>query len=61
MQEDLLKIHKWIYNNLLSVNVSKTKYLNFNPKNKNIPQPYRLFARGAKIDRVRYMKYLGHS
>jgi hypothetical protein len=59
MKEDLLKIHDWFYNNLLSFNVSKTKYIIFNPKNKNISQPNRLLIRGAEIERVRYMKYLG--
>jgi hypothetical protein len=56
-----LKIQEWFYNNLLSFNVSNTKYIIFNRKNKNVLQPNRLFARGAKIERVRYMKYLGHS
>jgi hypothetical protein len=37
MREDLLK--------------SKTKYVIFNPKNKNIPQPNRLLGRGAEIER----------
>jgi Reverse transcriptase (RNA-dependent DNA polymerase) len=37
MREDLLKIYNWFYNNLLSFNVSKTKYVIFNPKNKDIP------------------------
>jgi hypothetical protein len=50
MKEDLLKIHDRFYNNLLSFNVSKTKYIIFNPKNKNIPQPNRLLVRGAEID-----------
>jgi hypothetical protein len=59
MKEDLLKIYDWFYNNLLSFNVSKTKYIIFNPKNKNIPQPNRLLVRGAEIERVRCIKYLG--
>jgi hypothetical protein len=37
IREDLLKIHDWFYKNLLNFNVSKTKYIIFNPKNKNIP------------------------
>jgi hypothetical protein len=49
MREDLLKIHDWFYNNLLSFNVSKTEYIIFNPKNKNIPQPNRLLVRGADL------------
>jgi hypothetical protein len=36
MREDLLKIHDWFYINLLSFNVSKTKHVIFNPKNKKI-------------------------
>jgi hypothetical protein len=59
MKENLVKIHDWFYNNLLSFNVSKTIYKIFNPKNKNIPQPDRLLVRDAEIERVRYMKYLG--
>jgi hypothetical protein len=59
MREDLLKIHDLFYNNLLSFNVSKTKYVIFNPKNKKIPQPDRLLVRGAEIERVQYTKYIG--
>jgi hypothetical protein len=59
MREDLLKIHNWFYNNLLSFNFNKTKYIIFNPKNKKIPQPNRLQVRGAEIERVRYTKHLG--
>jgi hypothetical protein len=33
MKEDLVKIYDWFYNYLLSFNVSKTKYIIFNPKN----------------------------
>jgi hypothetical protein len=59
MREDQLKIHDWCYNKLLSFNVSKTKYVICNPKNKIIPQPNRLLVRGAEKERVRYTKYLG--
>jgi hypothetical protein len=61
MREYLLKIHDWFYKNLLSFNVSKTKYIIFNPKNKNIPQsqPNQFLVRGAEIERGKYTKYLG--
>jgi hypothetical protein len=60
MTEDLLKIHDWFYNNLLSFNVSKTKYLIFNPiRTKIFPKPNRILVRGAEIERVRCTKYLG--
>jgi hypothetical protein len=59
MREDLLKINGWFDNNLLSFNLSKTKYVIFNPKNKNIPQLNRLLVRGAEIGRVQFTKYLG--
>jgi hypothetical protein len=54
MREDLLKIHSWLYNNLLNFNVSKRKYIIFNPNNKKNPQPNRLLVRGAdEVERVR--------
>jgi hypothetical protein len=59
MKEYLLKIQDWFYNNLLSFNVSKTKYIILNAKNKNIAQPNQLLVSGAEIEHVKYTKYLG--
>jgi hypothetical protein len=59
INEDMILINKWFYENLLSFNASKTKYMLITPRNKNIPFEPQIHANGIRIERVTTFKYLG--
>jgi len=59
MYHDLTLLYEWFYNNLLTFNVSKTKYMIFAPKNKVIPNPQPLIIKGSEVERVKSARYLG--
>lgn len=59
ISRDLIKLNDWFYNNLLSFNTSKTKYMIIAPKNKRIEQSAVIVVNGCPIERVYSYKYLG--
>jgi hypothetical protein len=58
MQHDLDLIFKWFYNNKLSMNIDKTKYIIFKQQGKNI-QNFNLMLGSKLIERVNEIVYLG--
>lgn len=58
-QDDLQILHTWLQSNLLTINISKTKYIIFAAKNKKIGNYNPLSINGEIIDRVNKEKYLG--
>lgn len=59
VNEDLELVYKWFYNNLLSFNPSKTKFMVVTPKGKKIDVVPPVVVRGNLIERVSSCKYLG--
>lgn len=59
INNDLNLIYKWFYDNLLSFNIDKTKYMLITPKGRTIDQVPDLQIRGSKLKRVASYKYLG--
>jgi hypothetical protein len=59
MQHDLNLIYSWLYNNLLSINISKTKYMIFHSDKKTIVDNHSLHIHNQEIERVNSIKYLG--
>lgn len=58
-QHDLNLLQSWLKSNLLTVNASKTNYIIFAAKNKNIGQHSNLHIDGQILKRVHQEKYLG--
>lgn len=56
---DLAKINEWFYNNLLSFNVSKSKYMIVSPRGRNTETNRTLSVKGELMERVEEYKYLG--
>lgn len=60
MQHDIILLEQWLYNNMLSLNSDKTKYLIFRTKNKNIDSSHHtIHSNGKIINEVTHIKYLG--
>lgn len=60
MQHDLDLLNFWLYNNQLTLNISKTKYMIIENDNKQIDSSiYNLKVRGTIIQEVQEIKYLG--
>lgn len=59
MQHDLRLIERWCYNNLLSINPSKTKYMIICQKGLKIPSFPIVMLKNQPIERVFAYKYLG--
>ena len=58
LNSDLARIQEWLYCNKLSLNVSKTHYMIFTPRNKNI-EDVDVRIQNICIDRVFVSKFLG--
>ena len=58
LNTELDKISKWLKVNKLSLNVSKTKYMIFHPKNKVVPD-LNLFLESDRLERVTKFDFLG--
>lgn len=56
---DLDKIYDWFYNNLLSFNIDKSKYMIITPKGKRTDSEYTLTVKNQPVGRVHVYKYLG--
>lgn len=60
INNELDKVSEWLITNRLSLNVSKTKYILFHPRQKDISNIIpELFINGDKIERVETFKFLG--
>lgn len=60
MQHDLNLVHDWLYNNLLTINIDKTKYMIFHSHQKNVDLSNQtLLIKNFEIERVHSFKYLG--
>ncbi len=55
----LEKLNNWLISNKLTINVSKTKYMLFTPKNKLIPFHPILFINNIELEQVNHIKFLG--
>jgi hypothetical protein len=58
-QKDLDKLNSWFLHNLLTINVKKTSFIIFKPKNKKIPDFSPLTINNCVISRSYQEKYLG--
>ena len=52
-------INEWFYENLLTLNVEKTKFIFFKTRNKPLTELPPVFIDGTEIERVSHNKYLG--
>lgn len=59
IQHDLELLYSWFYNNLLSFNVSKTKFMIIQQTGINVENFPPVVVRGVPIERVYVFKYLG--
>lgn len=60
MQHDLNVLFEWLYDNVLSINITKTKYMIFHSDNKKINlDSLALHINNVEIARVDKIKYLG--
>lgn len=59
MTSDLLKLEKWFFDNKLSFNATKTKYILFGHKNKKVPFSLNLSMNGIQIEKVSEIEFLG--
>jgi Reverse transcriptase (RNA-dependent DNA polymerase) len=59
MQHDLNLVSDWFYNNCLTVNGSKSKFIIFKDCRKVLDTESRLFINGEEIERVDHIRYLG--
>jgi len=58
MQSDLNLLYEWFYNNKLSMNIDKTKYVIFKQQGKSVPD-FHLTLGPKFIERVKEIIYLG--
>ena len=58
LNNELMNISYWLKVNKLSLNVSKTKYMIFHTKNKDIPD-VQLYLDGDRLERVGSFDFLG--
>ena len=59
LNNELSKIYDWLAVNKLSLNVSKTKYMIFHYKNKEIPDDITISINGIIVERVCTFNFLG--
>lgn len=59
MNEDLAILDQWFYDNVLTLNVSKTKYMIFTQRNLVIDDFGPVVVNGEHVERVHRYKYLG--
>jgi Reverse transcriptase (RNA-dependent DNA polymerase) len=59
MQHDLNLISNWFYNNCLTVNGNKSKYIIFKDNRRALDTQESLFINGEEIERVENIRYLG--
>lgn len=59
IQNDLMKINDWMYNNDMSFNATKTKYILFKRKRQDTYIIPAIFINGAEIEQTSQAKYLG--
>lgn len=59
MKEDMIVLQQFFAENLLSLNLSKTKYMVFHSTRLGPPSHPELIVNGSKIDKVGSFKYLG--
>lgn len=59
MNEDLALLDEWFYNNLLTLNVSKTKFMIFTQRSLVVDQFGPVIVDGEQVERVYSYKYLG--
>jgi hypothetical protein len=59
MEHDLRILHRWCYNNGLTVNANKTSYMFFRDPRRQIPPTAPLFFGNAPITKLNEVKYLG--
>ena len=59
LNSELLNISNWMKANKLSVNLSKTNYIIFRPRNKKLNHNLKLFLNGEELKRISHTKYLG--
>ena len=58
--QDLKQIIKWLNINKLSLNIKKSKYILFSPKNITPVYNERLYINNVEIDRTKQIKFLGY-
>ena len=60
IEDDLQVLTEWFYSNKLSLNVQKTHFLIFRPRNMIISEDLEMLKLGVhNIDRVNYITFLG--
>ena len=59
MNAEMIKLYDWLKSNRLSLNISKTHYMVFNPKTRIPCQDIKLFINGRKLEEVKECKFLG--
>lgn len=57
MQNDMVLLHRWLCQNVLTMNVGKTCYMTFG-KARHLPN-FRIVINGQEMERVTTFKYLG--
>jgi hypothetical protein len=55
----LKMLHNWLISNKLTINILKTNYIIFSPKNKIIPFTPLIFINNQQINNVTHIKFLG--
>ena len=59
MNQELHKVTTWLKANKLSLNVNKTHYMIFRPKNKKVNKRTTIMINEQQIEQVKYSKFLG--
>lgn len=59
IQEDLITLDDWLYNNFLTFNADKTKLMLFKKSSQVTHQALDIIMNGTRIEEVIYVRYLG--
>ena len=59
LNNELIKVSKWLQVNTLTLNIKKTQVILFNAKNKKIKEPLKLQINGENIKQVNSTNFLG--
>ena len=59
LNNELIKVSKWLQVNKLTLNIKKTQVILFNAKNKKVKEPLKLKINGENIKQVNSTKFLG--
>ena len=59
LNNELIKVSKWLQVKKLTLNIKKTQVILFNAKNKKIKEPLKLKINGENIKQVNSTKFLG--